>query len=118
MLPVHFDQHFIVDGKYLGSVTREFIPSHLHQDLPAGVAMFCPLCGEVWARCPVVGKEGTNSPFQVSTRVCRKHQWGSHFTLIAGSLSLNWDAPFNNSFPDAVIKREFELCMELFPEGE
>ncbi len=107
-------QHFIIEGKFLGAVERRFqkkswSPVHV----PLGYAFFCPTCGEVWALCPVIGPGGQASRFEVQTRACRKHPAQPFTTEPPGILHLSWDKEFSDSFPDDVVRWEFDRYMEF-----
>lgn len=105
-----FPQHFIVEGKHLGTAQRGLYRVHEDLRVPSSYAFFCPVCAEVWARCPVELPGGTCKPFMVLTRACRKHPTT---TLgAAGELYLDWDQDFSNSFPESVWIWEFQRNIE------
>jgi hypothetical protein len=103
-------QHFIVEGKYLGNAMRGRVFIYAEPVPPHSYAFFCPVCAEVWARCPVeIVATGKHREFTVSTHPCRKHT--THALAFPGSL-WNWDEDFTAAFPDAVIAWEFHQHLE------
>lgn len=111
-----YTQHFIVHGKPLGTALRK--PKQVHEELqaPTSYAFFCPHCAELWARCPVVATVGGRTEiwqvFRMACRACPSYSYQG----IAGSMLLNWDEPFNNSFPLEVLRREFQLHLDSLPQ--
>lgn len=104
-----YPQHFIIEGKHLGTALRSKAIVHAQMEIPYSYAYFCPCCAEVWARCPVECPEG-HSPFQVWEVPCKKH-----FTdnlRIPGSLWLSWDKTYNDSFPEGMVKWELDRCLD------
>jgi len=113
---MRFTQQFIVNGKYLGAAPRTFVPVHETLAPPSSYAYFCPVCADLWARCPVTDTI-TNSmeKFQVWTVPCEKHQHNSHHH-IPGSLFLVWDKTFNESFPEDVLRYELNQALKLYKD--
>ena len=111
-------QHFIVEGRVLGCAERQALFVHAQLQLPTSYAFFCPVCSEVWARCPVVVEgKGDPEPFMVWTLPCRKHP--THQLAVPGSLMLSWEPGFVGVFPDEVVKWEFDRHLEFYErEGE
>lgn len=105
-------QHFIIEGKFRGTAERQFQVEYARSVRPASYSFFCPVCGEVWALCPVIGPEGTASRFQAMTRVCRKHPVAPFETMPNGTLHLSWDRAFSDAFPDDVVRWEFDRYTE------
>ena len=108
-------QYFIVEGKVLGSAERSMVFVHAQPQCPQSYAFFCPVCAEVWARCPVERREGQTEPFMVWSIPCRKHR--THALAIPGSLMLEWEPEFVEAFPDEVVKWEFDRHLEFYERG-
>lgn len=97
-------QHFIIEGHYLGSAERLF--SLVLGASPLSYAFFCHACGEVFAKCPIEGR-----PWQYWARTCRKCPGGGTLGQ-PGSISLSWDAEFTEAFPQPVLLWEFKRLLE------
>ena len=72
------------------------------------VAYFCPLCGEIWAKCLMTSPSGIARPFESIHTACPQHPqmpWD-------GSFWLPWDQPYCNEFPPAL------LCWEIVQTAE
>lgn len=108
---MRYTQHFIVEGKPLGEAPRSPIFCGGYENPPPAYSFFCPVCADVWARCPVLSEVGSESRFQVITKECRRHSELTNLwlTQIPGSLHLVWDDLFTRSFPHAVLERELFL---------
>lgn len=95
-------QHFIIEGKYLGSAERLFDLTRGASPLSYG--FFCHACGEVFAKCPIDGR-----PWQYWSRTCRKcAALGGGSLGIPGSIDLSWDPEFTSAFPLSVLVWEFQ----------
>ena len=90
---------------------RGYVFTHGEPHIPYSYAFFCPVCAELWARCPVEVK-GDSSKFQVITRGCKKHS--QHAYEIGGSLWTVWDKTFNEAFPDGLMKWELDRHLALY----
>jgi len=108
-----YTQHYIVEGKPLGSSPRG--PTLVHATLaaPDSYAYFCPICAEVWARAPTISPSGKVSRFTVWTLACRKHHDTERLS-VSGSLLLPWDNTYNEALftSDAALRWEFQVHME------
>ena len=102
-----FPQHFIIEGDFLGSSPREPQLIHGIYMKPFSYAYFCPVCAEIWARCPIEDR-----PFTVWTLPCRGHTTGHY--QVPGSLTLSWDNDFNLAFPPRVVEWECDRHLEYF----
>lgn len=100
-------QHFIIEGKYLGSTERLF---NLTQgSSPLSYGFFCHACGEIFAKCPI-----DNRPWQYWSRTCRKCLSSGSRTLgIPGSVSLSWDPEYMAALPLSVLSWEFLRELEF-----
>lgn len=113
-----FLQHFIVQGKYLGSALRGKVWVQAERQSPRSMTFVCGVCGDAWAKCPVekVGSPTELTQFIAMLRVCPKHSQSSYD--VPGSLTLSWDGDFNDSFPEAVVQWEFQQHLALFPDTD
>lgn len=113
-----YTQHYIVGGKYLGQSPRSKV--HVHEELqpPYSFAYFCPQCGDVWARCPVV-KDSTQETqrYMVHALACEKHQQ-DRFLQPAGAMMLSWDEVYNAAMPLEVLRRELLIWLQDYPTKE
>lgn len=109
-----FTQQFFVEGRYLGEAPRSLIFAQETPQPPIGYVFFCPVCGELWAVCPVVKANGSLRGFFAWTRLCRKHPPSGN--QIPGSIWITWEEDFIKAFPRDVLLREFELHSKLLPE--
>lgn len=105
-----FVRHFLLGAENLGSAEDSLRFIHGEAQQPQPYAMFCPGCGEVWARMPV---SGSNREWHVVNRHCEAHPGPSRY-IVHGSLISNWEPELTAIFPDEVIKREFELHLRLW----
>jgi hypothetical protein len=111
-----FTQQFIVRNKHLGSALRNFVRCHETWAAPSSYAYFCPVCAELWARCPVVDNQsGKLIPFQVLSVECEQHHRPTSLT-IPGTLHLTWDKDFTKAFPDTVFVYEFNQALKLYKD--
>ena len=74
-------------------------------------AMFCPFCGDVWARIVMRDSSGYQQSFDAVRVACVKHPdpWN-----IPGSLLANRLEYLLESLPPAAVKREFEVHLNHF----
>lgn len=106
-----FLQHFIIEGKHLGTAHRSKVFVHAELQPPQAYAYFCPLCAEIWARCPVEGI-GADPNWRVLTMYCRKH---SHpLWQVSGSILTVWDEGFVAAFPEEVLRWELQRHFEHY----
>lgn len=115
-MPKPYLQHFIIQDKYLGSVLRGAVWVHAEQQSPRSLVFVCPVCGNCWAKCPVEtgGATGKLSQFESLMRPCPKHKQSRYD--VPGSITLSWDPDFTDSFPEAVVRWEFQQHLALFHE--
>jgi len=110
-----YDQHFHVEGRFLGSVVRSHVIVHGERQPAYSYAYFCPDCGELWAKCPVTDENGFVNKWQIQGGHCRLHPGPSQFT-VAGSLLLAWEPEYSAlllSCPD-VVRWEYQRHMEYY----
>lgn len=111
-------QHFFLGTSYLGEATRRaFIARGLDQLLdPPSLHFFCKVCGEVYAKAPVVRSDGSTVPWRVISHCCARCQ-PAHFTSNPpGSLlaAEGCDPDLLSALPDAALKQEFLRHLEWF----
>ena len=109
--PTPFQQHFMVEGKYLGSAMRSVVPVHGTLQPPRPYAFFCGSCADIWARCPI--DKAANlviDAWMVWTLPCRKCT-GSKYQ-IPGSITMYLEPEFCDAFPDAVLRWEFDRHLD------
>jgi hypothetical protein len=109
-------QHFIIEGKYLGSTERDMVYVHSQKQVPTSYAFFCPKCAALWATCPVEVVPGQPEHFMVWTRACKRHFY--HAQEVPGSLWMEWDKDFNAAFPPEVLRWELNRHLDLYKEKE
>ena len=106
-------QLFIIEGRILGQAPRrkEFVHGELQP--PVSALFFCRVCGEVYARCPVI-QEGVPMPWQSYRRICRKcgktHK--PFLDEVPGAIHLSFDQPFTDAFPVPVLQWELERHLD------
>ena len=104
-----FFRQFYVNDQYLGSSEDHIRFIHGEAQHPVPYVMFCPCCGEIWARMPVVN---SMADWRIVGGYCERH--GKSRYAIAGSLMLQWEPELTAILPDGVIRREFELHLRLW----
>lgn len=104
-----FPQQVIVEGRYLGEARRTLVNHHGAMEAPYSYAFFCPVCADVWARCPV-DFAGRTREWTVWSVACRKHPRRS--SEVPGSLLLTWDKSFNDSLPHDALAWELERQLD------
>lgn len=103
-------RHFHIHGQYYGSGEEKLRYVHGELQQPAPYAMFCPHCGEIWARMPV---DGSNREWVIIGGYCEQHPGPSRF-VVHGSLILQWEPELYLSLSSEMIRREFEVHMRLW----
>lgn len=104
-----FVRHFFIGNSYLGSGEDHLRFIHGEAQQPWPYAMFCPACGEVWARMPV---DGSDREWSSMHRHCEAH---SHYSReVPGSLILAWEPELFKSFSPEMIEREFHLHLKYW----
>ena len=104
---MQWEQHFTLEGRYLGSSGRTFTTWSKDASPPHAYSFCCPTCGSVWAACPIVGR-----PFHFLTRGCPAHQqWGDD-----GSLWTSWDPDFTGAFPTELLRLELLYLLDRLPQ--
>lgn len=103
-------QHFFIEGKYLGAAERKF--DLLQGSNPLSIVAVCDQCGEAWAKLPVVLDNGTTQPWLPYRMTCRKHSAISHLN-VPGSIAMTWDTEFMEALPLAVLRWEFDRELDF-----
>lgn len=110
---MQFFRHFYIGATYLGSSEDHIRFIHGEAQQPVPYVMFCPACGEVWARMPVVNSMAN---WRIIGGYCELHGKSARY-VVPGSLMLNWEPELTKILPDAVIRREFDLHVRLWERG-
>jgi hypothetical protein len=118
---VKFLRHFHLRTEQSGRDYEIFGSSEDHIRFVGGEAqepipymMWCPKCGEIWARMPV---DGSRREWRIIGGYCEQHPGPSTY-VIHGSLMLNWEPELTAILPDDVIRREFDLHMRLWEKEQ
>lgn len=101
-----FLRHFFIGNQYLGCGQDKLRFVHGEAQQPWPYAVFCPACGDVWARMPV---DGSDREWSSLHRHCEAHSRYSR--EIPGSLILSWEPELFETFSLEMIQREFTLHM-------
>ena len=85
---------------------------HAERAAPRSYAFFCPVCGDTWASCAVRHQQtGQIELFTVWEVPCKYHYTDSQ--RVPGSLWLQWDKDFTDSFPPDLMKWELERHLDF-----
>lgn len=105
-------RHFFVKGNWLGTV--ELYDVQVHEELhpPGSEAYFCPTCGDVWARFPVIDKM-TNKTIKYLARAVHCEKDGG-----TGELYAPWNPDFTSSLPNDAVRYEFNQLIKHYKEEE
>ena len=98
-------QHFIIEGRYLGSCERSTIWRGPLQQPPQSFVFVCPVCGESWAKAMI-----EDSLAFIFTKPCHRHT--APACRITGSVWLPLEPEFTSSLPPAVVEWEFERHLD------
>ena len=106
-------QLFFLDGKLLGEAPRTLLNIHGEAQEPTSDLYFCQRCGVIYANLPVLHPNGRNTSYQSHRGLCHRCT-GGHigFHLTPGSLWREWDTPFLQALPLAVLQRELLLHLD------
>lgn len=100
-------QTFSVYGERLGFADRVPVCVHAEMQVPYSYTFVCQTCGEVWAKAFI--REQVYLPLRTP---CPQHPGSWLLDGPPGSMWLDWDKAFTDSFSDAVVRREFLLHLE------
>ena len=110
-----YRQLFFIENRLVGEALRE--PKLIHATLqpPMSYLFFCGYCGEVFARCPVIGVGGNISPWQSIRCCCRACSSKARFqSEWPGCITLSWDHDFTNALPMPVLAWELERHLDHY----
>lgn len=96
-----------IEGESYGTADAPFIRVDGKAYRPSSIAIFCPECGEVWARRQVISHEAPR--WQIRTWTCSRHG--------GGWLWSGWDEPWNKALPPRVLYRELEFIKRWWDAG-
>lgn len=102
-----YTQSFFIGGRYLGETKRKVQFYHEEKGPPLSVCWVCRICGEVYAKAPVVDLLGKESEYNVVRRLCPRHPTQNMWE-VAGSLWMSWDQEFLDALPVPVLQYEME----------
>jgi hypothetical protein len=108
-------QHFIIEGRYLGSAPRTF--DLFAEAFPRSVLLYCDQCGEAWAKFPVEASDKSVRPWIAYRMTCRKHTTITHLD-VPGSIWLSWDSDFLKALPLPVLEWEFNRQVDYFEKAQ
>lgn len=100
--------HYFLGSRLLGTSSRTPWWDDV-QLATASVALLCPVCGEVWGRVAIEGKEWT-----CLRRGCAKHPY-SAFEHANGSFLPSWLHRYDH-LPPEVLRHELNLLLKEFPD--
>lgn len=109
-----FRQLYFLEGKLLAESLRGLLPLGFE---PTSDLYFCGFCGDVFAKCPCLREDGSETPWQSYRTTCRRCQAKSDFPpdiVCPGSIWRSWDSPFNAALPMPVLAWELERHIECY----
>lgn len=111
-----FRQLFFIEGRLLAEAPRDRVFVHADLQPPESMLFYCGVCGEVYARLPVMTPMGQTTEWQSYKRLCRKCHAHESLSrgLIPGSVWLGWDGDFLAALPVPVLQWECERHLETF----
>jgi len=79
-----------------------------------GAALYCRICGDVWARFATENSKGQIVPFNFFDAPCEQHQdmWG-----IAGSVLVDYIEHLLDVLPPKIVRRELEVHLNYYEKG-
>ena len=100
-----YSGYIFVGNTLLGEISYDSGRSDLNWHR-CSYALFCPHCGEIWARFAMQDSRGNHQSFEAIRVACIKHPdpWN-----IPGSLLANHLERLLESLPPAAVRREFEV---------
>lgn len=101
-----YRQLLFIEGKHLGEMRRK---KELHGgelQAPLSLQFYCPQCGDVWAKAPVILPEGT-APWIAYRAGCRQHP--QHYSQPGGTLFHAWLRDFSEALTEGALHRELDL---------
>lgn len=105
-------QHFFLGPQYAGSSSRKpFLARGLdYLTDPPSLIFFCQVCGEVYAKAPVVRGDRKTTPWRVISHCCHRCSPTFFTSNPPGSLypAEGCDPDLSSAFPVAVLKWEFD----------
>lgn len=108
-------QHFFIEGRYLGEVERFIgISDERRGMLPLSLLLYCPECGDPWARFPVEYKDGRIATWSAYAHTCRKHKGLSYGQRVPGSIWVGFDSDFTGALPLSVLLWEVQRELDFY----
>ena len=107
-------QLFFIESRLLGEAPRGKVFWHEQLAEPPSDLFYCPICGEVWAKFPILRDDGSCCKWQSYSRMCRKcgpkHQ--RFLSDWPGSVTRTWDREYMQALPVPVLVWELERHIE------
>lgn len=102
---------FTVNGEYLGDRLFKPVPS----PYPVlSMVIYCPYCGEVWARRTIIPAVGYTAEFFAHRFICERCGDGRLLTVGGGSADLR--GAYLTDYPMPVLQRELAIYAKLFSD--
>ena len=102
-----FTQLLFVEGQFLGEAKREKVFVHADLVAPWSVMLYCGVCGDAWARCPVTMPDGRMRPWIGYRAPCRRHPDATNRP--GGTLYLPWLEEIFEALTEGALRREMDL---------
>jgi len=110
-----YRQLYFLEHRLIAEAPRNLVRVHETLAPPTSDLYFCPHCGEVWARLPVLNDKGATTKWQSFRHTCRKCAEAHVETfVVAGSIWRSWDLEFNLCLPASVLSWELERHLDHF----
>lgn len=109
-----FRQLYFLEGRLVAESPRGLVPCHEVLAEPTSDLYFCHICGDVFARFPILRADGSSTTWQSYRSMCRRcgpaHQ--RYLSEHPGSVWRTWDKPFLEALPVAVLQWELERHLD------
>jgi hypothetical protein len=114
-MPLAFRQLYFLEGKLLAESPRGLYLNKGDWAKPSSYLFICSYCGEVFAKCPSINKEGKVERWQGWHKICRKCPpvYPIDFEC-PGSIWLEWDTSFIAAFPTPVLQWELQRHLDFY----
>lgn len=108
-----YHRQFFIGNKYMGTAEAPSVIRGGRLCNQQSSAIFCSLCGDIWARFPVTHPvTQATQPWFLFTKHCEKH---SHYhNEIPGSTFLAGEGEINSHLPDDMIYYEFHQGLKFY----
>lgn len=113
VIPAMFTQLLFVDNQCLGELARKHEQHMGAVFKPRSIMLYCPTCGDVWCRAPMLGGKGSWLAYAVA---CRKHP--DRIGQPGGTLYQPWLMEFYNALTEGALRRELDLWWNFYKGTE